>query len=288
MKSNMAKRVGFAVVAIPVVLSLVWYGGLPLALLVAAAGWLGAGELLGFAKRQQVRPWSPAVHLLAGILPLVGWAVMVQPETRDGLQAQWPFIAGAWVLVVLLATLARLGPEQRPLSAAGLTLLAPLYAGGLPAFLLAIRHAGHGERSWEGTALVFFPMVTVWICDSVAMTVGKRVGGPKLAPVVSPNKTWSGTVGGFIGALAVAPLYELLVFRPLHMDISPWHLLVVAAVIGVFGQLGDLAESLFKREAGLKDSSHLIPGHGGVLDRLDSLYFAIPLTAGLFRLFGII
>jgi hypothetical protein len=118
MKSNMAKRVGFAVVAIPVVLSLVWYGGLPLALLVAAAGWLGAGELLGFARRQQVRPWSPAVHLLAGILPLVGWAVMVQPETRDGLQAQWPFIAGAWVLVVSGAAPAERGghhPAGTPL-----------------------------------------------------------------------------------------------------------------------------------------------------------------------------
>ena len=288
MTSNMVKRVGFALIAIPVALSLVWYGGLPLALLVAVAGWLGAGELVGFAKRQQVRPWSPAAHLVAALLPLAGWAVMVQPDTRDTLQAQWPFIAGAWVLVVLLATLARLGPEQRPLSAASITVLAPLYAGGLPAFLLAIRHAGHGERSWEGTALVFFPLVTVWICDSVAMTVGKRVGGPRLAPVVSPNKTWSGTVGGFIGALAVAPLYQALIFRPLHMELSPWHLLAVAGVIGVLGQLGDLAESLFKREAGLKDSSHLIPGHGGVLDRLDSLYFALPLTAGLYRLFGII
>jgi len=72
------------------------------------------------------------------------------------------------------------------------------------------------------------------------------------------------------------------------VDVSPWHLLAIAAVLGVMGQLGDLTESLFKREAGVKDSSHLIPGHGGVLDRFDSLYFAIPLAATLYRIFGVI
>lgn len=288
MSSNMAKRVAFAVVAIPVALALVWYGGLPLALLVAAAGWLGAGELLGFARRHQLAPWSPGVYLVAAMLPLLAWAVTVSPDLKASLAVEWPFLAGLWLILIMLATLARLGPGERPLSAAALTLFAPLYAGGLPAFLILMRQSGYGERSWEGTALVFFPLVTVWVCDSVAMTVGKRVGGPKLAPVVSPNKTWSGTVGGFIGAIAVAPLYHAAVFRPLHLDVTAWQALAIAAAVGMVGQLGDLAESLFKREAGLKDSSHLIPGHGGVLDRLDSLYFAIPLTAGLYRLFGVI
>jgi phosphatidate cytidylyltransferase len=190
------------------------------------------------------------------------------------------------VVLLLVVTLWLRGSQQKPLATAAITLFAPLYTGGLPAFLIPIRHGAYGSRSLAGVALVLFPLATVWICDSVAMAVGKRIGGAKLAPTVSPGKTWSGTIAGFLAALIVAPIYTVLVFRPLHVDVSPWEALVIGAVLGVMGQVGDLAESLFKREAGLKDSSRLIPGHGGVLDRLDSLYFAIPLTALLYRLFG--
>lgn len=284
----MTQRVAFAAVAIPAALAVVWQGGLPLAALVAVVGWLGTAELLAFARRQGLSPFGPLALVTAAAVPLLAWRTAADAATAARFAAAWPYAVAMWVLVALLATLARLKPSDRPLGSTAVTVLAPLYAGALPAFLLAMRHAHYGSRSAAGTALVFFPLATIWVVDSVAMTVGKRLGGPKFSPVVSPNKTWSGTIGGFAGGLALAPLYHLLVMRPLAVDVSPWHLLAIAAVLGVLGQLGDLTESLFKREVGLKDSSHLIPGHGGVLDRFDSLYFAIPLAATLYKIFGVI
>jgi phosphatidate cytidylyltransferase len=165
------------------------------------------------------------------------------------------------------------------------TVLAPLYTAALPAFLSGIRHAANGTRSWPGTALVFFPLVVTWVCDTAAMFGGRAVGGPKLAPIVSPGKTRSGAIAGVLGAVA-APLFA-------HLAPGPQiHFIAQAVAFGVVvasvGQVGDLAESLFKREVGVKDSSALIPGHGGVLDRFDSLYFVVPVAAALYRLFGIL
>lgn len=286
MASNMTQRVLFALVAIPLVLVILWFGGVPLVLLVCVAGALGARELVGFARHQGVRPFAPVAIAVATLLPALAWGVTVSPHLATQAQRWWPYATALGLMGVLVLALWRRTAQQKPLAAAAVTLFAPLYTGGLPAFLIPIRHGAYGTRSLAGVALVLFPLATVWICDSVAMTVGKRMGGPRLAPIVSPGKTWSGTVGGFLAALLVAPLYTQLVFRPLGVNVSPWEALVIGAVLGILGQVGDLAESLLKREAGLKDSSHLIPGHGGVLDRLDSLYFAIPLTAFLYHLFG--
>jgi phosphatidate cytidylyltransferase len=143
-------------------------------------------------------------------------------------------------------------------------------------------------RSWAGAWLVFFPLVVTWVCDTAAMFGGRIFGGPKLAPTVSPGKTRSGTAIGVVGALAVAPLFSGWIFPRVGVEISPWQALAVAGVLSVAGQVGDLAESLIKREAGVKDSSRLIPGHGGVLDRLDSLYFVVPVTAAMYRYFEVI
>jgi phosphatidate cytidylyltransferase len=135
---------------------------------------------------------------------------------------------------------------------------------------------------------VFFPLVVTWICDSAAMYAGKSIGGPKLAPTVSPGKTRSGSVAGLVGGVLAAVIFNRVAMIPSGFSISDLQAVGFGAVLSVAAQVGDLAESLFKREAGVKDSSHLIPGHGGVLDRFDALYFVVPVAAMLYRLFGLL
>jgi phosphatidate cytidylyltransferase len=288
MDSNLARRVGFAVAAIPIALFLVWYGGIPLALFLAVAAALGTRELFGLAERRAVRPaYAIGLASAAAIAPIT-YATIAANEVRNVVLASWPYAAAVWLMLLLTWALSARSPAAHPLSAVAVTVFAVAYTGGLPAFLLAIRHGGYPERSWAGAWLVFFPLVVTWVGDTAAMFGGRAFGGPKLAPNVSPGKTRSGGVFGILGALAVAPLFGGVIFPRVGVAIPLWHLIVIAAVLGVVGQVGDLVESLFKREAGVKDSSSLIPGHGGVLDRLDSLYFVVPSAAALYRLFGAI
>src|SRR2546425_737529 len=199
------------------------------------------------------------------------------------------FVGALWLLAVLTtATFAR-GPERRPLAAVAVTVFGALYASALLAFTVAIRHGDHSEAHPVGsTALVVMPLVLTWICDTCAMAAGTWLGGARLAPVLSPRKTWAGAIGGSVGALAAALLYGPLVLDRVAMRHGALQLVTVGAAVAVAAQTGDVVESLFKREVGLKDSTSLIPGHGGVLDRLDSLYFDVPVTARLFKLFGVV
>lgn len=287
MASNMVRRVGFAVVAIPLALGLVWLGGLPLALLLALAGALGTRELFGLAERSRVRPATGLGIATSAALAPITWAAL-STDRGPALAAAAPYAAALWLVVLLTWALAARAPDERPLEAVGVTALAVAYAGALPVFALLIRHGQHPVRSWAGAWLVFYPLVVTWVCDTAAMFGGKAFGGPKLSPVVSPGKTRSGAAAGVIAAILVAPVFAAWVFPAAGLPVPAWQLLAIAGVLSVVGQVGDLAESLFKREAGVKDSSALIPGHGGVLDRLDSLYIVIPVTAAMYRAFGVI
>jgi len=288
MDSNLVRRVGFAAVAIPVALGVVWLGGWLLVALLAVIGVLGTREVFDFSRRQGVRG-SPGLALAsaAAFAPLA-YLVLTGTDAGRLIGSWWPYAAALWVLVVLTWALAARQPTDRPLEAVAITLFAPIYAAGLPAFLLVLRHGAHPMRSWAGTWLVFFPLVVTWICDTAAMFGGRAMKGPKLAPTVSPGKTRSGSAAGVVGGLVVAAVFGLAVFPRLGVQATLGSLLLMALVWSTLGQVGDLAESLFKREVGVKDSSALIPGHGGVLDRFDSLYFVVPLAAALYRFFGLV
>jgi phosphatidate cytidylyltransferase len=286
MDRNMQTRIAFAVVAIPVALGIVWFGGWALVALLTVAGVLGTRELFAFAQGRGVHP-SPVLGLGAAALaaPLT-WLALSQPGIAVAIMDWWPYVGALWLLAVLAWATARRAPDAHPLGAMTVTLVGPLYAAALPAFLLVLRHSSFGLRSWAGTALVFFPLVVTWVGDSAAMSGGRAFGGPKMAPTISPGKTRSGGIAGLIGAAAAGALLVPLALRPAGFDLSIAAGAGIGLLLGVVGQVGDLAESLLKREAGVKDSSRLIPGHGGVLDRFDSLIFVVPVAALLFRLLG--
>ncbi|HYF39029.1 MAG TPA: phosphatidate cytidylyltransferase [Gemmatimonadales bacterium] len=288
MDANLVRRVGFALIAIPLALLLVWYGGLLLALLLAVAAVLGTRELFDLAARGDVRPLRVLGLVSAGLVPPIVYLAVTSPDAQSWISEWWPYGAALWLILLLSATLALRSPVERPLSAAAISLLAVTYTGVLPAFLVLIRHANHPVRSWAGAWLVFYPLVVTWVCDTAAMFGGRAFKGPKLAPAVSPGKTRSGSIAGVLGGLLVAPIFAAAVFPRAGTEIRLGPLLVIAGVLSVVGQVGDLVESLFKREAGVKDSSALIPGHGGVLDRFDSLYFVIPTAAALYHAYGVI
>lgn len=284
----MQARIAFAVVAIPAALGIVWFGGWVLVALLTVAGILGTRELFNFARQRGVHP-SPGLGLAAAALaaPLT-WLALSRPDVLVAIAEWWPYVLAVWILAVLTWATMRRSPDAHPLGAVAVTLIGPLYAAALPAFLLVLRHSSFGLRSWAGTALVFFPLVVTWVGDSAAMSGGRAFGGPKMAPTISPGKTRSGGIAGLIGAMVAGALLVPLALRPAGVDLGIATAAGIGLLLGVVGQVGDLAESLLKREAGVKDSSNLIPGHGGVLDRFDSLIFVLPVAALLFRLLGVV
>lgn len=281
MAHNLVQRIAVSAVAIPLAVAVIWVGGWPLAAVLAGLGVLGAREVYDLARRQGIDALDRTGWLAAAAIPFLAyWARGGGPVF---------YLGALWLMAALGVAMVRRGPEGRPLAAVAVTLFGSLYASGLLAFLLAIRHGVNADhRPFAYLCLTVLPLAITWIGDTAAMAAGTTIGGPKLAPVLSPKKTWSGAIAGAVAGVGTAVAAGLLVLNGQGWRFGVWELLLLGLVVSVVGQVGDVAESLIKREAGVKDSSALIPGHGGVLDRLDSLYFAIPAAAGLFKLYGVI
>lgn len=271
---------------------------------VLVAALLGMNELFALARAKGAYPQS-AIAFIFGALLVTSFlfvkvrALIVGAFLAHGValpfltMAQW-FVILYLTFIPLMMTLELFRSKPGPIVNISTSVFGASYLGLFFGALVGLRELFvpedfpvgaffpvHGVSvpeevssqlyGWGGyTVIAVF--VAIWVCDSAAFSVGRKLGRHKLFPRVSPNKTWEGAVAGFVAALAVFVLARALVLPYLSVAQS----LVCGSIVGVVGQVGDLAESLLKRDAGVKDSSSLIPGHGGVLDRFDSLLFVAP------------
>lgn len=276
--SELAKRVASALVGAPVAIACIWYGDAALATLLSVLAAAGAWEFYRMARGAGAAPFARTGIVLAALVPLAAHAHRLQVATL-------PLTAAVLVVLGLLAlAIWRRGVDGRPLLAAAATVLGVLYVAVPLAYGYALRYFDWAVGRPAGAALLLLPVLCTWASDIGAYAAGRLLGGPKLIPAVSPGKTISGAVGGLVASAALAAFYAPLVLRPVaQLGFAPGRALLFGVVVSVAAQLGDLVESLLKRDAKVKDSSQLIPGHGGVLDRVDSLLFVLPASYLLLR-----
>jgi phosphatidate cytidylyltransferase len=261
------KRILTALVLIPLVLLLVflgprWLVTLSTATLAALAAW----EFLSLAEIGGAKP--PRLAVLVAIAALFAGNYQYPDLTA--------YLLG-FLSLALLVYCTFSSPAQRMLSDAAISVFTLVYIGFTLLALPALREQANGP------SLVAFLLCVVWAGDITALYVGRSIGRHKLAPRLSPNKTWEGAVGSVAGSLlVVAGLLWLTRYLSqfnsarLSFPEEIWYWLVLAIIVNVAAQVGDLAESALKRSVGVKDSGTLLPGHGGVLDRIDALLLAAP------------
>ena len=282
----MAQRVLVGVVAIPLILLLCMAGGLYFFSFIALASAVALREFYGLAEVKGAKPLV--------VMGIIGGFFI---NLSFFLPGRWqpPLLVTVLLAIMVVFSLRELFRNQgSALLNLSTTIFGVLYVSLFFGTLIGIREhfvpavfpvaryftsgAGVADariadqlHAWGGyTVISIFAMI--WICDSAAFHVGSALGKHKLFPRVSPQKSWEGAVAGLIAAIlvALAAKYLVLTFLPVTSAI------VLGAIVGTIGQLGDLTESLLKRDAGVKDSSTLIPGHGGVFDRFDSLLLVAP------------
>jgi phosphatidate cytidylyltransferase len=279
--TELTKRILFGVPAAVVAIAIVLTGGAALAALLAVVSALAAWEFFRMARASGHAPMGDVGAALAGILPLA-----VHAHYLGFVAPRLAYFVAVFLIILALAIWTR-GVAGKPVGAVATTVLGVLYTGGLLSFAYAIRYHDYAAGGVQlgalpiaaGGVLLGLPLLLTWATDIGAMLFGKVIGGRKLIPSVSPGKTLSGAVGGVVLAIVVAWLYVNLALRPAaQLAMSPRGIIGFAILISVAGQVGDIFESLLKREAGVKDSSTLLPGHGGILDRVDSLLFVLPVA----------
>src|ERR1041384_5539616 len=264
------KRILTAVIALPILIvsilisSLWWL----FAALAAVAMVIGLWEFYLLAKRLKLKPDATVGYLAAAAIITIA---VLTPQNDPGVSVLLiQFVIIVLTAGTLIAATFRGVPFDSMIASTGATILGVLYVPLLGSYLISLRTGF--EQTLSAHLLSFFFLVLMG-ADPGAYYVGRALGKRKLAPTISPGKTWEGVIGGVVAALAMAALAHFWFFRELPLK----YILPLAVIMTVVGILGDLAESALKRGAGAKDAANILPGHGGILDRLDSLLFNAPL-----------
>jgi len=261
--SNLTSRTLVALVAIPAIFFITYQGDWVFFLFVVVLTVLGMLEYYKLAEAKGTHP-QKVLGVILGIILLVMFFKELFLFTK------LPFFIFSFSFFIFIVELFR--NKENPIQNLATTFFGIIYIAGSFGTLLALREMQNAE-------LVIAIFISIWICDSAAYFGGRAFGKHKLFLRVSPKKTWEGAIAGFLGAImSVFALYNTI----LH-NYSLNELIMLSVFVGVFGQLGDLFESLLKRDANIKDSSTIIPGHGGVLDRFDSLLFVAPMVYMYFK-----
>ncbi len=288
--SNLTQRILVAVIGIPIIVYIVLFKPFGLLALVAMLGAVTVHEYYGLARAKGLRP-QVVIGCTAAALVVFSFAQLrintllrLAPGSATSIQ---PIVAIFILLFVIVFFVELFRGLPNPFMQISVTLSGVIYVGlGLGAFYgireffyireAAARAAGSSTPPIDAGLFAVAVLASIWICDSGAYFGGRAMGKHLLFERVSPKKTWEGAFWGAITAWGA--WFAARAIFPGLSALRPIDCFVFGVIVGVFGQMGDLAESLLKRDAGVKDSSQLLPGHGGMLDRLDSLLFVAPLV----------
>lgn len=259
----MKQRIQTAIVALIIFVPLVYLGGLPFRILVYLMATIALVELLRMRKIDKY-----SIPAILGVITL--WLLLL-PIAADIDPDVW-FSKSEIVMLfaTLLLSYTVLVKNKFTFEDAGFIMLATIYVGMGFFYLFETRETGTG---FEGLINIFYVLLVIWATDSGAYFFGRAFGKRKLWPMISPNKTIEGAIGGILISVVVGVIFQFIT----PFDHSMIIVIGVTILVSIFGQIGDLVESAFKRHYGVKDSGNLLPGHGGILDRLDSLLFVLPL-----------
>lgn len=284
MSEELRTRLLVVALVVPLMMPAVYVGGWYFAGVVAVVAALTAYEFYHLVADRAGHPLTWLGVPAAALLVLLA---AYEPSFQAWGNRALSFLLVLGLISSAFAIFGR--SKEQPLLSAAVTVSGVLYTGGTLSFALLLRDLPEVRgaipiRPVDGFLLVMLPVAVTTLADTASYFVGKRLGRVRLAPRVSPGKTVEGSIGGLVGAVVTGYVAGLFMGGVGAVRLNPPVCAVIGLLLGIAGQLGDLSESLLKREAGVKDSGRLLPGHGGFLDRFDSLLFTLPLGYGLILL----